>query len=162
MRSGKTKSCGCLRRIQAAIRFTTHGLRGVPEYNIWQMMKRRCTKPLDPQFPDYGGRGIKVCASWLDSFAVFYADMGPRPTPRHCIDRKDNDGGYEPNNCHWTTSIPQQNNKRNNKRITIAGRTQTLAQWVSERGLNYKRTEQRIRRGTMSAERALGFEAAAT
>ena len=82
---GKTTlSCGCLRGEQLAARNKTHGKRYTPEYNSWRAMKERCQNPNASKYPLYGGRGIRVCERW-QKFDAFYADMGPKPTPRHTI-----------------------------------------------------------------------------
>lgn len=121
LRNGKTKSCGCLAREQAASRAKarnattpprkTHGLRRSPEYRAWQNMKKRCLSPNAVQYPYYGLRGISICAEWM-RFESFYADMGPKPSRVHSLDRKDNDGNYEPGNCRWATKVEQATNRR--------------------------------------------------
>jgi len=80
-------------------------------------MKERCSNPANKSYPNYGGRGIMVCERWKEDFAAFYADMGPRPTLKHSIDRKNNDWNYEPDNCRWATSTEQRHNRRDAERI---------------------------------------------
>ena len=96
-----------------------------PEYTVWGNMRDRCNRPANKQFHNYGGRGIRVCERW-DSFPAFLEDMGPRPSPEHEIDRIDNDGDYEPNNCRWATPAEPRRNKRTNRLLTVNGETLTV------------------------------------
>lgn len=82
------------------------------EYQCWWNMLARCYNPQDERYKWYGARGIQVCERWRASFTDFFADMGNRPSPKHSIDRKNNDGNYEPRNCRWATVKEQANNQR--------------------------------------------------
>lgn len=90
-----------------------------PLYWVWRSMRDRCHNPSFKQWRDYGGRGISICPEW-DSFAQFVADMGPRPKG-HTLDRRDNEKGYSPDNCKWSTRKEQQRNRRVTVRVTIDG-----------------------------------------
>jgi len=109
-----------------------------PEYRSWDNMKQRCFNPNHKRYLDWGGRGITVCDRWKNSFENFLADMETKPTPKHSIDRIDNDSDYCLENCRWATKAEQQNNQRSNRLITIACVTLNIAQWAKEMG--FKRT----------------------
>lgn len=118
LRSGAVQSCGCHRAHVTAARNVTHGLSyAVPEYRVWLAMRERCSNPNNKFWHRYGGRGIRLCARWWDDFAAFYADMGPRPSPKHSIDRVDNDGPYEPGNCRWATAVEQRANRADSRPV---------------------------------------------
>ena len=89
-----------------------HGLWNTPEYRSWSQMKARCLNPKAQNYHLYGGRGIKICAQWLNSFPTFLADMGKRPSLAYSLDRINNNGNYEPTNCKWSTATEQSNNRR--------------------------------------------------
>lgn len=118
-----------------------------PEYTAWAGMLQRCRNPKNAAYPDYGGRGITVCDAWRDSFEAFYADLGPRPSARHSIDRIDNDGNYEPGNCRWATAKEQNRNTRRARLLTFDGRTQLLSDWGAELGVHPEAIRGRLRRG---------------
>lgn len=144
-----TVSCGCYRREKA----TRHGMCGTPEYRSWQHVLDRCGNVSNKDYLHYGGRGIAVCPEWK-SFEQFYADMGPRPSPKHSIDRKDNNGNYCKENCRWATRKEQHNNQRSNKMLTYNGETRTMSQWAEEAGISYSALRYRLIRG-WSVEKAL-------
>lgn len=135
---GDVKSCGCLRSELTIERHLTHGMTGIPEYITWASMIARTTDKSKPNSKNYIDRGITVCDSWLHSFENFYKDMGDRLSPKHSIDRINNDGNYEPGNCRWATSTEQNNNKRSNVNITLSNETHTLKQWANIYNIDYK------------------------
>lgn len=148
----KIKSCGCLQKEGSR---KTHGMKKTITYNSWLGMKQRCLCKNSEHYKDYGGRGIKVCKRWKNSFENFYKDMGRKPTPKHSIDRIDNNGNYEPKNCRWATIKEQENNRRNNRLLIYNGKTQTMAQWAEELEINYWTLYSRIFRDNWSLKKAL-------
>lgn len=157
LRRGLSKSCGCLR--DETFRETkTHPLKKAhpAEYATHARLFMRCNNKNSSDYKDYGARGISVCARWTgkEGFKNFMADMGPRPSQRHSIDRINVNGNYEPDNCRWATSKQQTRNYRRNRMVTIDGDTKCLKEWCEERGVSYTRTFQRLRRG-WAIERAL-------
>jgi hypothetical protein len=126
---GDTTSCGCYRAERVAEGLALkHGEANkptapiaTPEYRAWRGMINRCYQPSSERFSRYGGRGIVVCDRWHHSFENFLADMGRKPSPKHSIDRIDNDGNYEPGNCRWATASEQQRNKSRRKKARSEG-----------------------------------------
>lgn len=130
-----TNSCGCLRKELSGQRLRKHGLKKSIEYEVWTWMKSRCLNPHNKRYRDYGGRGIRVCERWSNSFENFLQDMGPRPTSSHSIDRIDNSGDYAPENCRWATRFEQVYNRRNNVKITLDGVTMSPLGWSERTGI---------------------------
>lgn len=143
LRSGHTRSCGCYRAQQARESHTTHGAtRGVTkgtkpmsEHRIWCQMKSRCHQPKNRSYHRYGARGIYVCDEWRGSFETFLADMGPRPSPKHTLDRRENDGPYAKWNCRWATATEQANNTRRNRVLVVQGKAASVSGWARESGV---------------------------
>lgn len=127
-----------------------------PEYTTWGMMKSRCLNPKNKRYNRYGGRGITICARWLESFQNFYDDMGARPAGTS-LERRDNDGNYEPLNCYWATPKEQQNNTCFNVRITHNGETKTVSQWAQQAGIPEHTFRYRLIRG-WSIDEALSLK----
>ena len=124
---------------------TRNGKRVSKAYETWHQIKQRCLNPNNAAYSYYGGRGIKVCERWM-RFVNFLADMG-EPATSQSIDRIDNDGDYEPNNCRWADAKQQANNTRGNVRLTMGERTLTIAEWSRETGIKQATIQARIYRG---------------
>lgn len=153
--TGTTESCGCLHREQLGNRVRSHGMTKTPTYVAWCNMKGRCLNPKQTGYENYGGRGIKVCDRWLNSFENFLADMGERPEGMS-LDRDDTDGNYEPGNCRWVPWVKQMNNQRKTIRITHEGRTMSMSEWAAELDIKPSKIRGRLRAGKSAAE-ALGL-----
>jgi hypothetical protein len=152
--AGRTRSCGCVVGRKGE-NLRKHGRARSPEYVAWCNAKARCHRKNHPRYAEWGGRGISMCERWRDDFAAFLADMGPRPSPGHSIDRIDNDGPYSPENCRWATAEQQSTNRPTwANTITFRGETLTLTQWAPRVGITRKSLEHRLRAG-WSIERAL-------
>lgn len=152
LRSGKVVSCGC----HSQERATKHGQAHPKsrEYSQWASMVARCTNPNNPKFADYGGRGITVCKSWMDSFVCFYRDMGQCP-PKLTIERIGNNKGYSAENCKWDTRKNQQRNTRRNLVFTVHGVTACLAELCEMFTVDYRLTYSRLYYLGWPIERAL-------
>lgn len=123
-----------------------HGMSSSSLYAVWHAMKNRCLNPKAQQWRNYGGRGITVCESWL-LFPAFMKDMGPSWRPGLSLDRKDNDAGYFPENCVWSTIEEQSNNTRRTKPIAWKGESLSIARWARKTGLKDSTLRERIKRG---------------
>lgn len=154
-------SCGCQQRTG---RNRRHGLNKTRTHTAWSKMRQRCGNPNNEHYADYGGRGITVCDRW-QVFENFLADMGECPEGL-TIDRKDNNGNYEPGNCRWATMREQSNNRRSNKPLTANGQTKTPAEWARITGHHVPTIHRRIKQGLppeqiVSAEKIHGTKRAA-
>lgn len=142
--TGRVVSCGCYRKSGP---MRTHGMSRSTEYGCWHDMKDRCTNPNSSAYKDYGERGICVCPEWVDSFETFYRNMGPRPSPKHSIDRINVNGNYELGNTKWATHLEQAQNTRRSRHLTAFGRTQSLAMWSRETAICDETIRERLKRG---------------
>lgn len=158
---GLSTSCGCYAREQTVKALTTHGGARVgkehPLYTIWTGMIDRCRRPANEGYKNYGGRGITVCPRWQGTggFPNFVADMGLRPTPDHSIDRRDNDGNYEPRNCRWATKKEQSNNSRERVdavKLTVGGERISVPAASKKYGVKEFTIYDRLRRGLSGDE----------
>lgn len=113
-------------------------------YNAWSAMIQRCTNPSDKHWPDYGGRGIRVCKRWRNSFSAFLSDLGECPRGLS-LDRIDNNGHYEPDNCRWTDTITQNGNRRTARLFAMNGKVQCIAAWARELGISESALRRRLK-----------------
>lgn len=142
LRAGKTQSCGCLGIEKARASRYKHGKKGTVIYKTWQDMKARCQNEHTKCYDAYGGRGIKVCERW-QKFENFFEDMGKKPRGL-TLERINNDGNYEPENCRWATRAEQNRNTRFSRNITYQNKRQCLKDWAVELGVNYNTLYYRI------------------
>lgn len=146
------KSCGCLKQENGVIqgrKRVVHGHRqsnSTAEYNAWRGARSRCYCTSDPKYNYYGGRGISMCPEW-DSFQQFLADMGPRPSAKHSLDRIDTNGPYSPTNCRWATAKEQIRNRRNTVFVEHKGSQVTLGELAERTGIGYSTLNWRHRHG---------------
>lgn len=145
VKQGKIRSCGCLRRELAADQCRKHGLSHKPEFHVWLNMRRRCNDPKNNAFDRYGALGIKVCDEWQNDFAAFFSHVGPRPTPKHSLDRIQSEGNYEPGNVRWATAIEQNSNRKSARKFLLDGKRMTLREVCQARGLNHDTVAYRLR-----------------
>jgi len=151
LRSGHTKSCGCLKIELLKKRVTKHGSSKTQIYEVWSAMIARCHSENNKSYKHYGGRGIEVCREWRDSFEKFSIDMGNRPMGM-TIERKDNNVGYNKDNCIWAKRLDQANNMRSNLMVVCELGIFTLAQFSRNLGSKYARVRSAIIRGVRSLD----------
>lgn len=149
LKEGSSKSCGCF----LVEKNTRHGLRGTRVYSIWAAILQRCNNPNNNGYPNYGGRGVKVCERWM-KFENFYADMGANPGGM-TVDRIDNDGDYCPENCRWATQKEQVQNRRNTRLFTYKDVSMVLDDWARKIGIKRSTLSMRIYSYGWSIEKAL-------
>lgn len=154
LRAGHTLSCGCYGRSIPKTGPVTHGLSRSPAWRSYYAMINRCTNPAADRYPNYGGRGVKICDRWLQGFEFFYADMGERPDEMTLDRYPDMNGNYEPGNCRWATNAQQVNNRRTNRRIEWRGDVKTVAEWAGVTGISIGNICNRLKLG-WAIERAL-------
>lgn len=152
--SGISKSCGCWKsEITRKLR-TTHDRCKHPLYSRYRLMISRCENPDDAEYKNYGARGIAVCKEWRESFERYANDIGNPPTPKHSVDRIDNDRGYSLDNCRWATKKEQAINRRVSRFIEFDGKTMCLADWSRSLGMKKNSIRARLKKG-WSIEKAL-------
>lgn len=129
--------------------YYTHGASKTTEYRVWKWMRQRCYTTSSTAYPNYGGRGIKVCDRWSgpDGFQNFLSDMGPRPSSKHTIERIDNDKDYSPDNCKWATHEEQSRNHRRTHFLTYQGETLCILDWSIKTGISRATIYYRLRLG---------------
>lgn len=147
-RIGRVSSCGCVGAAVQKSHATTHGMKGTATYDSWRGAKGRCTNPDDKNYPRYGGRGIKVCQEWQESFENFLSDMGERPDGT-ALDRIDVNGDYEPGNCRWATATQQARNRRRPVYVERNGKKAHLSEVAEEMGITYGAAFMRLKRGKL-------------
>ena len=148
-----TRSCGCLQN-ETQRRWSGVSAKYPAEHSTWAKMIRRCHNENAHNYRYYGGRGVIVCERWRKSFTNFLADLGPRPSKAHSLERSNNNRNYEPGNVVWATKNEQANNTRANVSITHNGETRTVAQWAALLGMSYGTLYHRLKRG-VDIERAM-------
>lgn len=158
---GRSRSCGCAISETNSIKASRHGHSShkpggrTGEYISWQAMIGRCENPRNRSYKSYGANGIFVCDRWRESFEDFLADMGPRPTPKHSIDRIDPGGGYSPENCRWATQLEQARNKRSTVRTDLLGFSMTSGEWSELTGVSPDKIRHRLRHGRTASDSIL-------
>lgn len=146
--AGTSGSCGCLHSEIVKATKTVHGESDkAPEWFTWMGMIQRCENKKNPQYKDYGGRGIRIYPRWRKSYPAFLLDVGRRPSPSHTLNRKNNNKGYYPGNVNWATWSEQNRNRRSNVVLRLNGTSRTVIEWAELRGMSPTTIYGRLRRG---------------
>lgn len=152
---GQTTSCGCYMQECRSISGRSHGCsHGSAEYKSWLTMRKRCSDPKHTKYAYYGGRGVVVCAEWQHDFLAFFEHIGPKPTPKHQVDRIDGSKGYEPGNVRWATAKQQCRNTSRNVWLEVGGERRCMSEWAEIRGVSVQTIWSRLKRG-WTPERAV-------
>lgn len=155
LKTGNTKSCGCINAERNFTNYIVHGQKGTRLYRIWNGIKNRCTNANDESYKRYGARGISICDEWANDFMAFHDwAIENGYSDNLSIDRIDNNGNYEPSNCRWADNKTQCRNRSSNHLVTYSGKTQTIAEWESELGFKKDILTTRLSHG-WSVEKAI-------
>jgi len=148
LRCGAVRSCGCLAKDVARATHLIHGeSKKKPEWLAWKNMIDRCENENHFAYKNYGGRGVKVFKGWRRSYQTFLAAVGRRPSPKHSLNRIDNEKGYFPGNVNWITSKEQSRNRRSTLMLEIDGVKRSMTEWVSSSNIKLQTFYGRLRRG---------------
>lgn len=145
---GYNKACGCLKNVSLTTHSCSKRGKKTPTYNAWCGMRKRCLNKNYKNFNNYGGRGISICDRWLleNGFVNFLADMGERPSIIHSLDRKNNNGNYEPSNCRWATKKEQDRNRRSNIIVEYNGENRLLIELAEQFNISDRILRRRVHR----------------
>lgn len=157
LRSGDTRSCGCLCKEEQSVRARTHGQRNTRLYQTWLGMRFRCENPKSDSYKNYGGRGIRVCEEWQRFEPFFEWAMTHGYSDELTIDRIDVNGNYEPSNCRWADNFTQHYNTRKTRYLTVRGQRKSIGEWCRITGLPRELVYDRVFRSGWSAEQALSL-----
>lgn len=148
LKSGNTKSCGCYNHDKIMERNYKHNMSNTRLFRIWVGMIQRCKNKNNSVYSYYGGNGITICTEWEKDFEVFYKwAISNGYKENLTLDRKNNNGNYEPSNCRWVTIKEQQRNKTNNINVEINGITKILPEWAEMFNIKYKTIKNRYDEG---------------